>query len=210
MQKSIEQLWCKFWRHTGAQGDPDAELRKLTARYSEPHRAYHTLEHIRHCLGEFEHARNLAADSVAVELALWYHDVIYDTRAKDNEEKSASFAKAVVRKNQLPDSLGQAVARLIMATKHAVAPAEPDEQLIVDIDLSILGQSDFKFDNYERQIRTEYEWVPTAAFVAGRSAILESFLNRPAIFSTQFFQEKYEAQARHNIRRSLAQLSHNA
>ena len=85
-------------------------------------------------------------------------------------------------------------------------PGEPDVQLLVDIDLSILGQPETKFDEYERQVREEYEWVPEDQFVVGRSAMLKSFLDRPNIFATQFFSNKYEKQARANIARSLASL----
>ncbi|MBI2482412.1 MAG: hypothetical protein HYV76_02540 [Candidatus Vogelbacteria bacterium] len=106
----------------------------------------------------------------------------------------------------MPDNLGQSVANFITATKHTSAPTNPDVQLLVDVDLSILGQSEDKFDEYERQVRKEYEWVAENAFVAGRSAILKSFLDRPTIYSTQFFRNKYEAQTRRNIARSLARL----
>ena len=87
-----------------------------------------------------------------------------------------------------------------------MAPTDPDVQLLVDIDLSILGQPEDKFDEYEWQVRKEYEWVPENQFVAGRSEILRSFLDRLAIYSTRFFRNKYEAQARANIATSLARL----
>ena len=80
----------------------------------------------------------------------------------------------------------------------------------MDIDLSILGQSEDRFDTYERQVREEYEWVTEDAFVAGRLAILKLFLERPTIYSTPFFRTRYEAQARRNLNRSLAQLSNRS
>ena len=201
-----EQRWAALWQRLGAQGDANAVYDDLVARYSEPHRAYHTLEHIGHCLDEFEQVRHLATNPDAVELALWYHDAIYDTKTKDSEERSAALAVEEARNASLPDSFGQSVANLIMATKHTTAPTDPDVQLLVDIDLSILGQTGDKFDEYERQVRKEYEWVAEDAFVAGRSSILKSFLDRSTIYSTQFFRNKYETQARRNIARSLARL----
>ena len=203
---TLEQRWVALWQRLGAQGNANVVYNDLVTRYSEPHRAYHTLEHIGHCLDELEQVRHLATNPDAVELALWYHDAIYDTKAKDSEERSAMLAEEMVRSASLPDDLGQLVANLITTTKHTVAPTDPDVQLLVDIDLSILGQSEDKFDEYEGQVRKEYEWVSEDAFVAGRSAILKSFLNRPAIYSTQFFRNKYEAQARANIATSLARL----
>ncbi len=201
-----EQRWATLWQRLGAQGDANAVYNGLVVRYSEPHRAYHTLEHIGHCIDELEQVRHLAANSDAVELALWYHDAIYDTKAKNSEERSAALAVEMVRSASLPGNLGQSVASLIMATRHTAVPTDPDVQLLVDIDLSILGQTEARFDEYERQVRKEYEWVPEDQFVAGRSAILKSFIDRPNIYSTQFFRNKYEAQARANIVRSLARL----
>jgi len=206
MKMTLEQRWVALWQRLGAQGDASLVYNDLVARYSEPHRAYHTLQHIGHCLDELEQVRYLATSPDAVELALWCHDVIYDTKTKDSEERSAALAVEVVRNASLPDDLGQSVANLIMATKHSAAPTDPDVQLLVDIDLSILGQTEARFDEYERQVRKEHEWVPEDQFVAGRSAIVESFLDRPNIYSTQFFRNKYEAQDRANIARSLARL----
>ena len=204
--QNLEQRWAALWQRLGAQESADAVYSDLVARYSEPHRAYHTLEHIGHCLDELEQVRHLSINPNAVELALWYHDAIYDTKTKDSEERSTALAVEMVRNTSLSDNLGQLIANLITATKHTVLTTDSDVQLLVDIDLSILGQPENKFDEYERQVRKEYEWVPEDQFVAGRSAILKSFLDRPNIYSTQFFRNKYEAQARANIAKSLARL----
>lgn len=85
----------------------------------------------------------------AVEFAFWYHDVVYDTKTKDSEERNAVFAIEVVKNASLPDDFGQLVASLIMATKHSAALIDFDVRLLIDIDLSILGQSEDKFDEYE-------------------------------------------------------------
>jgi predicted metal-dependent HD superfamily phosphohydrolase len=206
MQNRSEHLWFLLWQRLDTQGDPHKAYNDLVARYSEPHRAYHTMEHIGHCLHEFEQVRHLAINASAIELALWYHDAVYDTKAKDSEERSAVLAEEVVKKALLPDNLGRLVVNLIAATKHTSVHTDSDVQLIVDIDLSILGQSEERFDEYERQIRREYKWVAEDVFAAGRSAILKSFLDRPTIYSTQFFRNKYEAQAQRNIIRSVAKL----
>ncbi len=201
-----EQQWQALWQHLGAQGDASVVYNELVVRYSEPHRVYHTLQHIRLCLDELERGRHLATNPDTVELALWYHDAIYDTKTKDSEERSAALAMEMVRNASLPDNLGQSVANLIIATKHSATPTDSDVQLIVDIDLSILGQPEERFDEYEKQVRKEYEWVPEDQFIAGRLAILKAFLDRPNIYSTQSFRNKYETQARANIARSLAHL----
>ncbi len=206
MRRNLRQRWVGFWSRLGARGNPRKTYDDLAMRYAEPHRVYHTLEHIAHCLDEFDRSWHLAVDHHAVELAIWYHDVVYDTRTKDNEGKSAVLASEMVRKASLPGTLGHAVTGLILATKHIVTPTGKDARLLVDIDLSILGQPEDKFDEYERQIRQEYSWVPEKEFISGRATILKSFLDRPAVYSTSFFRSEYESQARRNIARSLARL----
>ncbi len=210
MQKQSDEQWLALWKRLGAQGDAKAVYSDLVARYSEPHRAYHTITHIKHCLHELETIRRLITNPDVFELAIWYHDAIYDAKSKDNEEQSAALATRMVKKTLLPDHLGQSATNLIMATKHLAPPANPDAQLFVDIDLSIFGQTENDFDEYDKQIRKEYEWVAEDAFVDGRSRIVKLFLDRSNIYATRFFQNKYEAQARRNITRSLARLSNRS
>ncbi len=137
---TLRQRWMALWVRLGVPGDAGVVYDDLVARYSEPHRAYHTLEHIEHCLSEFEQVRQLIANPDAVELALWFHDAIYNTRTKDSEARSAELALKAMRSFSLPDRIGQLVASLIMATTHTAIPTDPDTQLFVDIDLSIFGQ----------------------------------------------------------------------
>jgi len=91
LQDGMEKRWVELWHRLGAVGEAEFYYELLAGRYKEAGRAYHTLEHIEHCLNEFDEVRNLANDPNAVELALWYHDVIYDTKRQDNEELSADL-----------------------------------------------------------------------------------------------------------------------
>ena len=199
----MKERWLRFWADAGAAGDPLPAWEFLSTRYGEPHRAYHTLAHVAHCLDEFDPARALARDPISVEMAIWYHDVVYDARAKDNEERSGKAAAEAAVAMGLPAARGLRVADLIRVSTHQGLAPDPDAQLFADIDLSILGQAEARFDQYERQVRVEYSWVPEAVFRYGRSAILNSFLARPSIYGTDLFREKYEAAARKNLRRSL-------
>ncbi len=199
--------WLALWERLGASGNAFDVFRCLVWRYGEMCRSYHTLEHIDHCLTEFEQVRRFAKNPDAVEWAIWYHDAVENPKEKDNVEQSTALATLVIKNVGLPDSFGQLVANLIMTSKHSVIPTDPDARLFVDIDLSILGQDEDYFDEYELRICREYDWMSKEKFVAGRSAILKSFIDRSSIYSTQFFRDKYEARARQNITRSLAQLS---
>jgi predicted metal-dependent HD superfamily phosphohydrolase len=182
-------------------GDVFAWHDRLVALYSEGHRHYHNLQHLSECLGEFDRIKDAAHDPSALEFAIWFHDAIYKPRASDNEERSADLAKESLRER---GELSDAVATLILATKTHIATSHPDALLLIDIDLAILAQPRARFDEYEQQIRQEYAWVPKIIFKPKRAAILRGFLDRPRLYQTEFFFERYEQPARANIERSLA------
>ncbi len=109
----MERRWLDFWRRVGAQGDSFRIYADLIARYTESHRFYHTFAHVAHCLDELETVRHLAIDSEALEMALWFHDAIYDTKARDNEEKSAELALNTAKRASLADDFARQVAVLL-------------------------------------------------------------------------------------------------
>ncbi len=94
-----------------------------------------------------------------------------------------------------------------VATNHVYGPDSPEAGLLVDLDLSILGQPEAVFNRYENEIRREYAWVADGEFARGRSRVLEGFAIRPSIYSTPFFRAKYESAARANLARSIIRLS---
>lgn len=198
--------WLLFWRRVGAEGKPEVVFEKLVALYAEQHRAYHTLAHITHCLDEFEEVRHLAEHPNEVEMALWFHDAIYDTESQDSEERSAQLALKTANEMGLPETFGNRVHALIVATKHSEPPTETDTKILIDIDLSILGRGEAEFDEYEANVRREYHWVPEEEFKSRRAAILRSFMERQTIYSTDFFRQKYEQRARRNLGTSLSKL----
>ena len=204
---ALRDEWSALWRRLGAMGDAEHVFLDLEERYSEAGRAYHNLAHIAHCLDELRGYPGDGADIGAIEFALWFHDAVYDPRAKDNEERSAELAREAAATAGMTAEFSNHVADLILATKHASTPDTEDANLIVDIDLSILGQPEAVFNRYEREIRREYAWVPEEDFVRGRSRVLEAFTSRPSIYRTAFFRAKYESTARANLTRSIIQLS---
>jgi len=180
---------------------------QLSSLYSEKSRFYHNLSHIEHVLCEFKDARELTENPNAVEFALWYHDSIYNPQMKCNEEKSAEFAAEVCKNSGIPLIFANYAKKLILITRHLELPKSFDEKVIVDCDLSILGQPKEVFDEYEKNIRKEYSFVSEEDFRKGRASILQNFLKRKSIYSTELFRQKYESSARKNLERSLARLS---
>jgi predicted metal-dependent HD superfamily phosphohydrolase len=200
------ERWAKLWREIGAKDDGLAVYQEMLSVYIEPHRYYHNLNHIVECLNEFDTARELAQQPLAVELAIWFHDAIYDTHAANNEEKSAELAQKRIADAKAGGELCASVFALVMATKSHDPSLHPDAPLLVDIDLSILGKPEDRFWEYESQIRREYDWVPGNVFAMKRAEILEHFLARERIYSTKQFFVRYEQQARANLQASVEQL----
>lgn len=184
---------------------PEALVARVRARYGEAHRRYHTWTHVLAC---FE-ARELIAPVVmpAVDLALLFHDAIYDPLAHDNEERSAALLVEEGRNEGLDDALLARAAPLVLATQHgAVAAATEEACIVVDADLSILGAAPDVFDAYERAVREEYAMIDDAMFTAGRARVLSGFLARPRIFEMKSSRSLWEAAARRNLERSLRAL----
>ncbi len=206
MNTPTPDRWAQVWRQGTTAGDPQPVYQELVSRYSEPQRHYHNLTHIGECLAEFDSARQLAKDPVAVELAIWFHDAVYDPHAADNEERSADLGQQRIMQAGGGAELGKAVATLVLATKTHNPALHPDAPLLVDVDLSILGQPNERFQEYEAHIRREYEWVPGETFKVKRAEILERFLARDRIYATDHFFAKYEQQARSNLQNSIHSL----
>ena len=205
--KDLQDAWQSTWRRLGLKTPQDDLLARLVARWAEPHRTYHTLQHLRECLALFEGDHALAAHPGEVAIALWFHDAIYDTSRHDNEAESAAWAQRAMLRAGAPAGAIERVQALIMATRHSQVPATPDERLLVDIDLAILGAAPARFDEYERQIRAEYGFVPEAVFRARRGEILRAFLARPELFSTPTCVARFEATARANLAKAIAALA---
>jgi len=198
--------WQRLWNELGARTINGGLMNQLVAAYSESHRHYHTLQHLRECLAHVA-SGSLARRPAEVELALWFHDAVYDPQRADNEARSADWARDSVIAAGCDEAIAQRVHALVLATQsHQDEGGDPDTQLLLDIDLSILGASPARFAEYERQIRAEYAHVAEAAFRTGRARVLQGFRDRPSIYLTQPYREALEARARANIGQALAAL----
>lgn len=198
--------WQNVWRGLGAANVNELLFHQLVASYSEPHRKYHTTQHLDECFQHLDEVRAEAERADEVELALWFHDAIYDTLRKDNEKRSAEWARESAIAAGLSSAQANRVYALILVTMHDAVAAGRDAAVLVDVDLSILGADAARFDEYERQIREEYSWVPGPLYCKARRQVLRGFLDRERIYSTEYFHAHRETQARENMARSLDRL----
>ncbi len=182
----------------------ESDYRRVRRSWGGMSRHYHTLEHLDACLREFDESRELATRPGEVELAMWFHDAIYRSWRHDNENQSAELAARTLRAASIESV--ERIRQMVLATTHRDGVFAGDTALVVDIDLSILGQSPDIYAQFERAIRREYWWVSRARYVAGRSAVLKKFLERAAIYQHDRFYAKYERQARANLAAAISQL----
>ena len=190
----------------------EALKRELSALYRQPGRNYHGVAHIETLLALLDEHRVDLSDPQAVEAAIWFHDAIYDSHRSDNEARSAALAAEKLASRVEPARLARIVAVIEATATHALPEladeaAMHDAALFLDMDLSILGAPKTAFDSYEAAVRREYAWVDDKAWRSGRAAVLKKFLARPHIFHTEAFRQRFEAEARKNLQRSIATLA---
>lgn len=150
--------------------------------------------------------RNHVHDWQILIFSVAYHDIFYDPSRHDNEERSADLAFDRLSEVSLPRNKKEKCQRRILATKHHQLNDDHDTNLLIDADLSILGEEAHIYSRYAAQIRREYSHVPDHFYKAGRRNVLERFLQMENIYKTEYFQDKYEDQARTNIADELRSL----
>lgn len=186
----------------------------LVVRYEETGRAYHNLTHLKDVFDKLDWAQRALQKSGEVsdldesekrrlfdtiEWALWYHDAVYDPKAKNNEERSAQLFLDHAEKFGLPPEMTKAVVNLIMATAHHKDARTLAERIMTDCDLAILGANKSAFDKYHADIRREYSFVQEPLYTQLRTQVMQDFYDQDKIFKTDAFHQAFETSARRNL-----------
>lgn len=212
---SSQNRWRALWERLGGDGDKAADfLQPLLSAYAENGRHYHTAAHLKDVLERLDWARDALSASGElsalsdrekekmfdiIELSLWYHDAVYDAKAKDNEAKSRDWLLADAQKAGLPEETAKAAAQLVDLTAHHKDAKTLAERIMTDCDLAILGADEKSFAAYDANIRKEYAHVPAPAYRTGRARVLKGFLEQPQIFKTGAFRDAFEQRAKSNL-----------
>ena len=190
----------------------NARLAGLRTRYAEPHRSYHGQSHVDALLDGLTQEAGAMRHPAAAELAVWYHDAIYDPAAADNEARSAALLLGEMTGLVCPELL-QVAAMMIHATAGHTLPPGLDEGLradvatFLDLDMAVLGAAPAEYAAYEAGVVAEY--VPVYGLEAvrtGRGAFLLGMLARERLFLTERFHRRLNAAARVNLRGAMAAL----
>lgn len=197
----LHKRWTAFCQRLGAKNS-DVVWEWIREAYTEEDRHYHNLNHLEHCFQELDSIPGPHLPEI--ELAIWFHDIEYHTRHScDNEEESWEIAINAVGVLGLSNGFNGLLSIMIRGTRDHTQDIAEGYGLMLDVDLAILGQSPEVFQEYEKQIRQEYGWVPTELYNQSRVQVLQRFLDTPSIYKTEIMKNKYEAQARENLKASI-------
>jgi len=205
---TLVQRWAVAAREAGATAGDGALAsagEALLARWREPRRQYHTVDHLTAMLSIVD----TEGGGAPVRLATWYHDAVYDPRSPGdaNERESAALARAELAGLGVPEPVGAEVERLVLLTAgHVVEPGDADGELLCDADLAVLARPEAEYDAYAAAVRREYAHVPDELFRLGRAAVLRSLLELPALYRRPALAERWEGPARANLERELRAL----
>jgi predicted metal-dependent HD superfamily phosphohydrolase len=208
---ALQQGWVRLVAAYGVNpADAFPVFDVIAAAYSAPDRHYHTLEHVHEVFRVTARLGSITDDTGPLHLAIWFHDAVYDSRAKDNEARSADLAVTLLGPIGVPASVLDRVRQLVLATAHLTADqpvGDRDAAILLDADLAILGASDERYRRYAADVRKEYAWVPEEDYEKARAAVLASFLARPRIYRHELLFQEGEQQARQNMRWELERLA---
>ncbi len=201
-KQRFTSLWSRCQSGDGAGARGGDVYKELHDFYSEPGRHYHTPNHIEHCLVQFDLVAGEMENADAVEMAVWFHDLIFDIDANDNELQSARRFVELAN-DSMEAEFKTRVYDLIMATAPPRLPKTSDQKFMLDIDLSSFGLpwNDFVRDSVA--VREESPQLSDAEFYPGQLAFLESLVSREHFYFTEFFRSRIEETARKNINRHL-------
>lgn len=200
----------KEWYALASRYSQDDELNSrywqdIVKHYSSKQRHYHNLSHIHSMLIQAENIKASIVDYDVLRFAIWYHDIIYKSTKKNNELKSAEFAQNCLKSFDFDEKRVKNVTFLINSTKNhnVVLDENEDNAYILDIDLSILGTQWNTYKTYIKNIRQEYAIYPDFMYNKGRKKVMLHFLDRKRIYFTKLYHDKFEVQARENIKQEI-------
>jgi len=200
----LAERFCTLWQDCG--GTEGEEVwQNLQRHYQEPHRFYHTLDHLAHCLGELDAAKDHITELNATEMAIWFHDVIYHYGARDNEILSVDYFRTLAEPT-MPAQFVDRVSEFIIATQHSGAAQDGSVAFVVDLDLSGFGLpwEDYLADS--DALRLEAQGVGDEQYYQGKLRFLGELQRWPSLFQTSFFRQRLESVAQKNIARYTAEL----
>jgi len=188
--------WCDTF---GAGEDSIIIYNDLSTRMSGEGRHYHTMEHIDEMLTLADEA---GLTSPIIDAAIWFHDAVYEADSSHNEDLSAELAEQFMPRMGLDAGAQATVTAMILASK-AHRSKDPAIMPFLDLDMAILGSPPERYRRYAANVRQEFAHMSDWSFRMGRNHFLKGCLRRKQLYLTPWFRERFEAQARENIKAEI-------
>ena len=201
MYKFTQSRFESAWRESSASFNQThcySIFEKLSQLYTGQHRFYHGKNHIQECLDKMDQLESEPGHSGNVEIAIWFHDAIYEAGNSDNEQRSMEWFTDCACDHLNNESITE-IQRLIMVTDHKNMPGSSTEKFMVDIDLLSFSTPLDKFMADGEKIRNEFYNVSDDDFIRDQIGFLTRLLDRSSIYSTEYFVKHHEKDARSNI-----------
>jgi len=198
---SLNTRWMQFSQRA-LLPSPERLWAAIISLYTEKTRHYHTLDHIADCLNRLDAWPETTANRQHIELAIWFHDIIYDPQRSDNEESSAALLTSLIRGHHFTTE----AKALILSTRHKEVIGMEAEAILCDIDIGILGADTTTYNHYAKAIRQEYNFISDEIYCEGRTRVLQNFLCRDSMYQTSHYQNLYHQRSHANIQREILQL----
>lgn len=206
MAKELKERYFELLQNLNAEVDPNPFWKEIEREHNGKGRHYHNLSHLENLFLVLDPIRNLFADWDMIAAAVFYHDIVYNVRKKDNEEQSAVRAIERLKTWGVAEDRIQLCNTIIIATKSHDLHENEAVNLFTDADLAILGGTWKTYETYFKAIRKEYKIYPKLMYNPARKKVLQHFLDMPTIYKTKYFQESLEENARLNIAKELSLL----
>lgn len=209
MGEAALELRVAWERHIGDSSTAKAWFDSVVARHAAPERHYHDIRHVRWVVRHvLELADRLPIDDLgAVVAAAFFHDIVYDPIAGDNELASARLATEALTEIGWDVERTRRVADMIVATiDHDAERSDLDTQLLLAADLGVLAAEPVRYLDYVRAVRREYQHVSDAEWRTGRTGVLRNLADREHLFAPALQLVDWERRARANIAAERATL----
>jgi predicted metal-dependent HD superfamily phosphohydrolase len=205
-KEMLKEIFLKLMNKYTDQNDYILECwNEIENEYTLETRYYHNLVHIENMLAELKGIESDVKDKDALLFSIYYHDIIYNTTKSDNEFKSAMLFQKRIERTSFKQ-IEKCVKQIELTKEHKLS-IDSDANILLDLDLSILGKSKKEYLEYSESIRGEYKMYSDYEYRNGRKKVLIKLLNIPTIYKTDYFKKKYEVIARNNLNLELKSLN---
>lgn len=204
VRRRLRRRWRFLCDWLNLTGDTATVWERLRGCYEQPWRTYHNLTHIEDCIDVCTLEVDFGDEQTtfAMEMAIFFHDAIYEIGTLENERRSAGLARESLTSLGATPVFVDRVAGLVLATDHKRLPRDEAAAALCDVDLSILARSAAEYDRYAKAIHDEVA-LPAEEFAPYRRAFLQAMLSKTSVVHTEHFRQKCESVARLNMQREL-------